>query len=104
MNLTGEYESLIMRAKFLFGTPQRARNQSGWEKLAHNLIHATGQKNTAPLSDILLQSSLTLKEVNDKYTRLAKIYDTISYYETIKLDDFVGLVSYSCGSVLYITH
>ncbi|KAH8745456.1 hypothetical protein BGZ57DRAFT_808089, partial [Hyaloscypha finlandica] len=75
-----------------FGSPQRAKSQAGWEKLAHNLIHATGQKNKAPLSDILLQSSFALKDVNERYTRLAKIYDAVSYYETVKLDDFVGLV------------
>ncbi len=83
----------MTRVQLFFGTPQRAKNQAGWEKLAHNLIHATGQKNQAPLSDILLKSSFTLEDVNERYTRLAKIYNVISYYETVKLDDFVGLVS-----------
>jgi hypothetical protein len=84
---------LMTGVKLFFGSPQRAKSQAGWEKLAHNLIHATGQKNKAPLSDILLQSSFALKDVNERYTRLAKIYDAVSYYETVKLDDFVGLVS-----------
>jgi hypothetical protein len=78
--------------QLFFGTPQRAENQTGWENLAHNLIHATAQKNEGPPSDILKRSSFALKDVNERYTKLARTYSTISFFEKVNLPSLGNVV------------
>ncbi|KAI9770213.1 MAG: Ankyrin repeat domain-containing protein 44 [Geoglossum umbratile] len=93
-NAEAIYSNIAKRTSLLilFGTPQRAESQVDWETLAHNLIHATGQNNTGPQSQILTRSSFALRDVNERYAKLARTYNVISICENVKLESFGKLV------------
>ncbi|KAI9651084.1 hypothetical protein NHQ30_001121 [Ciborinia camelliae] len=82
-----------------FGTPHRAQNQAHWESLANNLIYVTNQNNEGALSDILVRSSSALRNVNERYLNLARLYSTVSIYETMKHRSF-GKVVCNCPNLL----
>ncbi len=74
--------------QMFFGTPQRAENQVGWETLAHNLVHATGQTNEGLQSRIMMRTSFTLRHIKERYRKLARTYNAISICENVRLESF----------------
>ncbi|KFY46704.1 hypothetical protein V494_00368 [Pseudogymnoascus sp. VKM F-4513 (FW-928)] len=76
----------------LFGTPQRAESQVDWENLAHNLIDAVGQNNSGLQSQILVRSAFAMRDVNERYTKLARTYNVMSICENRELKSFGKLV------------